>query len=112
MIRTCPSGRVGPRFRIEPFEPAYLATHRSGVLAERVAAGLRELEDCSACLRKCHVNWLAGETRVCHTGRYARVASALPTSARRTACAAGTARATIPPVPRGSVEARRQRGCP
>jgi hypothetical protein len=78
MIRTCPSGRVGPRFRIEPFEPAYLATHRSGVLAERVAAGLRELEDCCACLRNGHVNWLAGETRVCHTGRYARVASAFP----------------------------------
>ena len=28
MIRTCPSGRVEPRFLIEPFEPAYLATHR------------------------------------------------------------------------------------
>src|SRR5438045_2592543 len=27
MIRTCPSGRVDPRFLIEPFEPAYLATH-------------------------------------------------------------------------------------
>jgi hypothetical protein len=48
MIRTCPSVRVGPRFRIEPFEPAYLAMHRSGVLAGRVAAGLRELEDCCA----------------------------------------------------------------
>ena len=78
MIRTCPSVRVGPRFRIEPFEPAYLATHRSGVLAERVNAGLRELEDCCACPRNCHVNRLAGETRVCHTGRYARVASAFP----------------------------------
>src|SRR5436305_11873320 len=65
MIRTCPSGRVEPRFLIEPFEPAYLATHRSGVLAERVAASLRELEDCCACPRNCHVNRLAGETRVC-----------------------------------------------
>ena len=78
MIRTCPSGRVDPRFLIEPFEPAYLAAHRSGVLAERVAAGLRELEDCCACPRNCHVNRMANETRVCHTGRYARVASAFP----------------------------------
>jgi putative pyruvate formate lyase activating enzyme len=80
MVRTCPSpsSRVDPRFRIEPFEPAYLATDRSGVLAERVAAGLRELEDCCACPRNCHVNRLANETRVCHTGRYARVASAFP----------------------------------
>jgi putative pyruvate formate lyase activating enzyme len=78
MIRTCSSSRVDPRFRIEPFEPAYLAIHRSGVLAERVAAGLRELEDCCACPRNCHVNRLADQTRVCHTGRYARVASAFP----------------------------------
>ena len=78
MIRTCPSSRVDPRFRIEPFEPAYQATHCSGVLAERVAAGLRELEDCCACPRNCHVNRLSDQTRVCHTGRYARVASAFP----------------------------------
>ena len=78
MIRTCPSGRVDPRFLIEPFEPAYLATHRAGVLAERAAAGLRELADCCACPRNCHVNRLANQTRVCHTGRYARVASAFP----------------------------------
>jgi putative pyruvate formate lyase activating enzyme len=64
------------RFLLEPFEPAYLALHRSGGLAERVAAGLRELEDCCACPRNCHVNRLANETRVCHTGRHARVASA------------------------------------
>ena len=78
MIRTCPSSRVDPRFLIEPFEPAYLAAHRSRVLAERVAAGLRELEDCCACPRNCHVNRMADESRVCHTGRYARVASAFP----------------------------------
>jgi putative pyruvate formate lyase activating enzyme len=43
-----------------------------------VAAGLRELENCSACPRNCHVNRLANQTKVCHTGRYARVASAFP----------------------------------
>ena len=48
------------------------------MLAERVDAGLPELEDCCACPRHCHVNRMADETRVCHTGRYARVASAFP----------------------------------
>jgi putative pyruvate formate lyase activating enzyme len=78
MILTRPSPRVDRRFLLDPFEPAYLALHRAGELAERVAAGLRELEDCCACPRNCHVNRMAGETRVCHTGRYARVASAFP----------------------------------
>jgi putative pyruvate formate lyase activating enzyme len=78
MIHLCPSSRVDPQYLLEPFEPAYLALHRSGELAGRVAAGLRELEDCCACPRNCHVNRLANETRVCHTGRYARVASAFP----------------------------------
>ena len=78
MIQTCPSSRVDPRFLLDPFEPAYLERHRSGALAERVAAGLRELEDCCACPRNCHVNRMANQTRVCHTGRYARVASAFP----------------------------------
>ena len=47
-------------------------------LRERVAAGHRELEDCCACPRNCHVNRMAGETKICNTGRYARVASAFP----------------------------------
>jgi putative pyruvate formate lyase activating enzyme len=44
----------------------------------RVAAGLRDLEDCCACPRHCHVNRVAGEAKICHTGRYARVTSAFP----------------------------------
>jgi putative pyruvate formate lyase activating enzyme len=70
--------RVDSRFLLDPFEPAYLALDRSGELAGRVTAGLRELEDCCACPRNCHVNRMADQTRVCHTGRYARVASAFP----------------------------------
>ena len=78
LLRNAPS-KVDPRFIIDdPFEPAYLALHRSGEIQERVRAGLRELEDCCACPRDCHVNRMAGETRVCNTGRYARVASAFP----------------------------------
>jgi putative pyruvate formate lyase activating enzyme len=69
---------VDRQFVIEPFGPAYLALHRAGAMAGRVAAGLRELEDCCACPRNCHVNRLANDSRVCHTGRHARVCSAFP----------------------------------
>jgi putative pyruvate formate lyase activating enzyme len=63
------------RFELEPFEPAYLSLS-AAELADRVQSALHELEDCCACPRNCHVDRLHGETRVCHTGRYARVASA------------------------------------
>ena len=76
MIGISPLKRVESRFLLDPFEPAYLALDRAGELAERVSAGLRELEDCCACPRNCHVNRMADLSRVCHTGRYARVASA------------------------------------
>jgi putative pyruvate formate lyase activating enzyme len=69
---------VDPRFVLDPFEPAYCALERTGALAERAAGALRELEDCCACPRNCRVNRLAGETKVCRMGRYARVASAGP----------------------------------
>jgi putative pyruvate formate lyase activating enzyme len=69
---------VDRRFLLDPFEPAYLELHRSGALQDRVAAGLRELEDCCACPRNCHVNRMADDTKFCHTGRHARVASAFP----------------------------------
>ncbi len=67
--------QLDQRFVIDPFEPAYLRLS-AAELAARVQAGLHELEDCCACPRNCHVNRLAGETKICHTGRYARVASA------------------------------------
>jgi putative pyruvate formate lyase activating enzyme len=76
--RSFASTSIEPRFVIEPFEPAYLALARSGTLPQRVEQALCELEDCCACPRDCHVNRLKNETRVCHTGRYAVVASAFP----------------------------------
>jgi putative pyruvate formate lyase activating enzyme len=65
-------------FLVEDIEPACLRLHREGRLAERVAAALRELESCHACPRHCGNNRLKNETRACHTGRYAIVASAFP----------------------------------
>jgi putative pyruvate formate lyase activating enzyme len=67
-----------PRFLIDDWEPAYLRTARAGGLGAKVEAGLRELEDCCACPRDCHVNRLRNETRVCKTGRHAIVSSAGP----------------------------------
>lgn len=72
------AGTAEARFLIEDHEPACLALHRQGRLAERVAAALRELEDCCACPRNCHCNRLQNETRACHTGRYAVISSAFP----------------------------------
>ncbi|MGH8538750.1 MAG: radical SAM protein [Gammaproteobacteria bacterium] len=68
--------QVDERFVIDEFEPAYLKLFRAGKIEERITAGLRELEDCCACPRNCHINRLENEARVCHTGRYAKVGSA------------------------------------
>ncbi len=65
-----------PRFVCEDFEPVYLETWRRGLLPDKVAAGLAELEDCRICPRNCGVNRLRDERRVCHTGRHAIVSSA------------------------------------
>jgi len=73
------SGRVDvdPQFLVSGFQPA--STRLGGdEIARRVAAGLEELRDCCACPRNCHVDRIANQTRACHTGRYARVASAFP----------------------------------
>ena len=59
---------------VEPFTPAYCELGQD-VIIQRVEAGLSELEDCCACPRNCHIDRMVGETRVCGTGRYARVAS-------------------------------------
>jgi putative pyruvate formate lyase activating enzyme len=63
------------RFVVDPFEPAYLEVHRRGGLDGRVDAALDELKDCRACPRDCGVNRIEDQSRVCHTGRYTRVAS-------------------------------------
>jgi putative pyruvate formate lyase activating enzyme len=70
--------RPDPRFVIEDFEPVYLQTWRSGLLEEKVATALQELEECRVCPRNCRINRLKDEQRVCHTGRYAVVSSAFP----------------------------------
>jgi len=67
-----------PDFVLRDFEPAYLQAYRRGELQDRVELALKELEDCCACPRNCHVNRLQDEKRVCNTGRYAIVSSVFP----------------------------------
>lgn len=56
-------------------EPAYLQTHRSGLLRRKAEQALASLSACTRCPRRCGVNRLAGETGVCKTGRLASVSS-------------------------------------
>lgn len=58
------------------FEPVYLATHRSGLLADKVERAREELGACRACPRNCGIDRLAGRTAACHTGRWAALSSA------------------------------------
>lgn len=65
------------RFLLEEFQPCYLSLSREE-LRSRVDQALEELADCHACPRNCGINRMANETKVCNTGRHARVASAFP----------------------------------
>jgi putative pyruvate formate lyase activating enzyme len=65
-------------FVLDDFEPAYLAKHASGQLAELVFAARDRLACCTACPRQCRVDRWNDETEFCGIGRYARVCSAGP----------------------------------
>jgi putative pyruvate formate lyase activating enzyme len=66
--------------RRRDFVPAYLKTHESGRLRDKVEEALAHLgPSCSACPRMCKgVDRRANQFGVCHVGRHARVASAFP----------------------------------
>ncbi len=65
-------------FRLDDFEPAYLALLESGELDRRAVAAWQLLADCRACPRDCGVDRLRGEVGVCRIGQHAIVASAAP----------------------------------
>ncbi len=70
--------KLGAGGVVAAFAPAYLDESVRRTLSDRVAAARDELVCCCACPRNCKVNRLANETKVCNTGRYARVSSAFP----------------------------------
>ena len=64
------------RFVIPFPMPAYLDRDVRRTMKARVATALDELSCCRACPRNCAIDRLAGESKVCKTGRHARVNSA------------------------------------
>jgi putative pyruvate formate lyase activating enzyme len=66
------------RFRLDSVEPAYVALHRDGELAERAIAARQALETCSLCPRGCGARRLEGRVGTCGVGREALVSSAFP----------------------------------
>lgn len=71
------AGRKDP-FTTDQFQPAYLRPQVLNSLEDRKVQALKELEDCCACPRLCHVNRLQDKAKVCHTGRHAIVSSVFP----------------------------------
>lgn len=63
-------------FVVDSFTPAYLDAQHRATLPARAAEALASLASCRVCPRDCQVNRLEDQTKVCDTGRYARVTSA------------------------------------
>lgn len=63
--------------RTTDYEPAYLRLG-AGELERRAEAAVAGLAHCRVCPWDCEVNRLEDETKVCRTGRYARVSSHFP----------------------------------
>jgi putative pyruvate formate lyase activating enzyme len=60
------------------FEPAYLATLKTGAFQDKIDRGIEMLRQCCLCPRMCGVNRLEGEKGYCETGALAMVSSADP----------------------------------
>lgn len=60
------------------FEPAYIETHRAGLLKQKVAQAYDILRACTLCPRGCGADRLSGELGFCQTGEHAIVASYNP----------------------------------
>jgi putative pyruvate formate lyase activating enzyme len=70
------AARASDRFRLDAFEPAYVALHRDGRLGARASEARRALESCHLCPRGCGARRLVGEVGTCGTGARAVVSSA------------------------------------
>jgi putative pyruvate formate lyase activating enzyme len=58
-----------------PWEPSYLALHRSGELRRRARAALASLAECRLCPHECKVDRLADARGICRMGAQAKIAS-------------------------------------
>jgi putative pyruvate formate lyase activating enzyme len=57
------------------FQPAYIETHKKGLLRKKAEYARKILSSCALCPRQCKVDRLSGETGVCKTGSKAMVSS-------------------------------------
>ncbi len=57
------------------FQPAYIETHKKGLLKKKAEEARKILGSCILCPRRCKVNRLSGETGICKTGARAMVSS-------------------------------------
>jgi putative pyruvate formate lyase activating enzyme len=80
--RTAPGGAKRPdeieAARPPPWEPVYLALHRSGELAKRAERLWQRMEACDLCPRECGTDRLDGDRGVCGASSTLVVASAHP----------------------------------
>jgi putative pyruvate formate lyase activating enzyme len=60
------------------FEPAYMKTFESGLLALKIEAASEALHNCTLCPRECGVDRRTSEKGVCRTGVRARIVTYLP----------------------------------
>ncbi len=60
------------------FEPAYIKTFESGLLAIKIEAACEALHNCTLCPRECGVDRRTSEKGVCRTGVRPRVVTYLP----------------------------------
>jgi putative pyruvate formate lyase activating enzyme len=60
------------------FIPAYLKTHREGLLEDKISCAQSLLESCSVCPRDCRVNRKEGERGFCRAGFLPKISSSSP----------------------------------
>lgn len=60
------------------YTPNYIHLYESGELQQRVDQAISSLENCRVCPWECDINRLENQTKVCRTGRYARVSNYFP----------------------------------
>lgn len=58
--------------------PAYLKTHREGLLDNKISKAKTLLESCSVCPRDCNVNRIKGERGFCRAGFLPKISSCSP----------------------------------
>lgn len=68
-------GRLRPLDPMSNYQPAYIETHRNGLLRKKIKSAKEMLNNCTLCPRECGVDRLSGESGICKTRDKALVSS-------------------------------------